>query len=260
MRSRNAVVVRAAFSELYVDRYLFLATQNLHPREDHDRLFKDALAAFVLHCAIRPHDELIAWTLHFEEPLLNIFLAADTEEKAVTGRIFTEDVRVMGANHLYADVVRGTEPTRRSAIPFAGADPFRAAEAFYLQSEQRPARFFAVGEEEFAMVCFHPDCDQAWFDALDVATVRDFPVNEPLGLLERRRYGWHCGCNQRRILKVLTPAMRADPEGLFGGELQVEVRCPRCAARYVVTRAELTAFVAGAGAGPVPPAVPPARA
>lgn len=243
VRSRNAVVIRASFTELFVDYYLHLAAHHVHPPEQHDQKFKDALAAFVLHCAARPRNELIAWTLHFEESKLNIFLVSDTEDEAVAGRLFADNVREMQANHLYSDVVVGRKPTHRSMITFAGEDAFRAAEAFYLQSEQRPARFFTSAPEEFVMVCSHPDCDTAWFDALTPETLRDLDKTETLALLERRRYRWHCGCNQQKILGVLAPAMRKDPAGLFGEENSLQVNCPRCAARHIITREAMEAYI-----------------
>jgi len=64
--------------------------------------------------------------------------------------------------------------------------------------------------------------------------------------MERRIQRWHCGCNQLRMLQVLAPAMKQDPDGLFGGEPKIEVRCPRCGARYAVTRETLEAFLAEA--------------
>ena len=38
--------------------------------------------------------------------------------------------------------------------------------------------------------------------------------------------------------------MRSDAAELFGGEEKIEIRCPRCAARYTVTREAMEAFVA----------------
>ena len=244
VRSRNAVVIRATLSELYVDYFLHLAAHQLKPATAHIALFKDALAAFVLHCTARPRYEMIAWTVHFEDPPVNLFLTADTEEEAVAGRILADNVREMGGNHLYADVVDHNKPPRRSAVPFEGADSFRAAEAFYLQSEQRPSKFFATAPEEYAMVCSHPDCDTAWFESLTADTLRTIDQTETLSLLERRRYAWRCGCNQQKILRVLAPIMRKDPAELFRDEPSVQISCPRCAAKHIVTREAMEAYLA----------------
>lgn len=245
VRHRNALMVRADFGELFVDYYLHLGAQQLKPAPEHDAMFKRALAAFVLHCASRPRPELIAWTINFQEPRVNLFLTADNETGAVTGRVFEENVRELPENIFYADVVRGRQPQRRSAVNFTGADPLGAVERFYAQSEQRGARYFELGEEEFALLTEHPDCDLTWFRALDAAQVRALDTTETLASLERRTYRWHCGCNQQRLLEVLAPTMRQSPEALFGDDEKIEIRCPRCAARYAVTREAMEAFIAG---------------
>jgi molecular chaperone Hsp33 len=153
-------------------------------------------------------------------------------------------VREFPENIFYADVVRGREPTRRSTINFTGSDPLVALEKFYDQSEQRIARFFQLGEEEFAVVIEHPDCDKAWLAALTVEQVKALETTETINLLETRLVRWFCGCNQARMLEVLAPVMRADPVELFGEHEKIEIRCPRCAARYTITREAMEAKVA----------------
>ncbi|HWA84907.1 MAG TPA: Hsp33 family molecular chaperone HslO [Opitutus sp.] len=245
VRSRNVLLARAEFGELFVDYYLHLGTHEIRPGTAADDMFKRALAAFVLHCASRPRNELAAWTINFQEPRVNLFLTADNGTGAVVGRVFEENVRAMPENIFYADVVRGREPKRRSAVNFSGGDPIAAVETFYAQSEQRGARFFQLGEEEWVLATEHPDCDVAWFRALTSDAVRKLGETETLVPMERRVYRWHCGCNQERMLEVLAPAMKQDPEGLFGEDEKIEIRCPRCAARYAITREAMEAFVAG---------------
>lgn len=244
VRSRNALVARAEFGDLFVDYYLHLGAHGLRPATVADEMFKRALAAFVLHCASRPRNELVAWTINFQEPLLNLFLTADNETGAVTGRVFDENVKRMEENIFYSDVVKLRQPKRRSAVNFSGADPVAAAERFYEQSEQRGARYFQLAEEEWALLTEHPDCDLQWFRGLTTERVRALDTEETLAPIERRVYRWHCGCNQQRMLEVLAPVMRQDPEGLFGDDEKLEMRCPRCAARYTITREALEAFVA----------------
>ncbi len=244
VRGRHALVARADFGELFVDYYLHLAEHGLRPDAAHDAMFKRALAGLVLHQASRPWNEMTAWTVNFQAPLVNLFLTSDNETGAVTGRIFVENVKELPENLFYADVVRGRQPVRRSVVPFAGDDPLTGAEQLYVRSEQRGARFFQLGEEDFALVTEHPDCDLPWFAALTTGQVRELDQNETMAPMERRLYRWHCGCNHQRMLEVLAPVMRSDAEGLFGGDPKVEIRCPRCAARHTVTREALEAFVA----------------
>ena len=247
VRSRNVLLSTADFAELYVDYYLHLADQQFRPAAAHDIVFKRALAAFVLHAATRPWNELTAWTLNFQEPLLNVFLTGDNETGAVTGRIFDENVRVLPENLFYADVVCGDQPKRRSTVAFAGADPFAALETFYRQSEQRIARSFAVGDESFVLAVEHPDCDVAWLRGLTDVRLATLEATETVVLMERRIQRWHCGCNQPRMLQVLAPAFRSDPEDLFGDGETLEIRCPRCGARHAVTREAMEAYVSGSG-------------
>jgi hypothetical protein len=255
VRQRNALVARAELGDLYVDYYLHLAQQRIHLSPEHDALFKRALAAFLLHCASRPWNEHIAWTINFQAPRVNIFLVGDNESGAITGRVFTENVREMSENLFYADVVRGAGAKRRSAVAFTGDDPLTAAEKFYSQSEQRLARYFQMGEEDFALVCEHPDCDLPWLRQLTVPQVQALESAESVALMERRIYRWHCGCNQLRMMEVLAPPMREDPDALFGSEPKLEIRCPRCGARHVITREAMEGYVAG-DLGTAPPAGP----
>lgn len=244
VRERNALLARASFSDLYVDYYLHLGAQQMKPAPEADAMFKRALAAFALHSASRPWNEFTAWTINFQQPLVNLFLTGDNERGAITGRVFDENVKELPENIFYSDVVRGREPKRRSAVSFEGGDPIAAAEKFYAQSEQRAARYFQIGEEEFAMVTELPDCDLAWLHALTAEQVKDFDKTEVLGPMERRIYRWHCGCNQQRMMEVLAPTMRQEPAELFGGDEKLEIRCPRCGARHAITRESMEAFVA----------------
>ena len=247
VRERNALVARADFGELFVDYYLHLSANQIKVTPEHDAMFKRALAAFTLHSASRPWNELTAWTINFQQPLVNLFLTGDNGTGAVTGRVFDDNVKEGPENLFFADVVRGDQPKRRSAVTFPGADPIPAVEAFYACSEQRGARYLQLVEEELALVTEHPDCDLPWFRSLTPDRVRELDKSETLVLMEQRIYRWHCGCNQDRMMEVLTPTMKQDPEALFGDEEKLEIRCPRCGARHTITREALEAFVARAG-------------
>ncbi len=243
VRERNALLAQADFGELFVDYYLHLADNGIKVAPEHDAMFKRALAGFVLHCASRPWNEMTAWTINFQEPLVNLFLTGDNETGGVAGRVFDKNVKVMPENLFFADVVRGRAEKRRSSVSFDGKDALIAVEAFYAQSEQRGARYFQLGEESFAMVSEHPDCDMDWFKHLTTEAVAQLHETESTNLLEKRIQRWDCGCNQQRMLQVLAPAYQDDGAELFGEDQKIEIRCPRCSARHTVTREALEAFV-----------------
>jgi molecular chaperone Hsp33 len=248
IRHRNALLVRGELSPLFTDYYLHLADHKLRYTPEQDTIFKDALAAFALHAAARPLQEHIAWTLNFQEPRLNVFLAADNEDCTLTGRLFTENVRAAAQNTFYCDIVprRGAE-TRRSVVNFFGADTFAAVTDYHARSEQRPVRYFHLADDDYAMLVSHPDCDLAWLAGLDGTGVRELAKAETLTRIDRRLYRWHCGCTQQKILGAIAPAFRADPAGVFGDHESIRVECPRCAAGHVLTREAMEAYLAQSG-------------
>lgn len=246
VRGRNALVARGEFTELYVDFYLHLAAIDSRPDPLIGEMFKETLAALTLHCASRPRNETSAWTIHFEDPLLNLFLAGNNTAGSVVGSIHTDNVKQGTENLFFADIVRGRQEPRRSVVNFEGSNPFRAVEQFHRQSEQRLARILQFEDEDYALVSAQPDCDGAWLESLTPEVLRELDGREELSLLETRNYRWACGCDEKRILTLLRPSMQTDPESLFEGEEVIRVSCPRCGARYAVTRETLEAFVATA--------------
>ena len=245
IRHRNVLLVQADLGPLFTDYYLHLADHRLRYTPEQDTIFKRALAAFALHCASRPQGEHLAWTMNFQQPLLNLFLTGDNEDNTMAGRLFTENVREAGQNIFYSDIIarRGAQP-RRSIVNFDGTDALGVVEKYYAASEQRLARFFDPGEDVYALLVSHPDCDEHWLRALDPAGLRNLAERETLVGLERRNYQWRCGCSYPKILGTIATAAQEDMAGIFGEEESVHVACPRCAAQYVITREALEAYFA----------------
>ena len=113
VRDRHALLARVDLGELFVDYYLHLSTHQIKVAPEHDAMFKRALAGFVLHCASRPWNEYIAWTINFQAPLVNLFLTADNGTGAITGRVFDENVKE-GPQSLFT-------PTSCGAVSPSGA-------------------------------------------------------------------------------------------------------------------------------------------
>ena len=245
VRHRNALLVRGDLGPLFVDYFLHLAEHGLKYSSEQACIFRDSVAAFALHCASRPQGEHIAWTINFQSPQLNVFLAGDNEDHCITGRLFTENVRTAAHNIFYSDVMarRGAEK-RRSVVNFDEPDAFHAAETYYATSEQRLARYFDLGEDRYALLISHPDCDEAWLKSAALSTVRTLAETETLARIERRLVQWRCGCSQAKILDTLAAAARPDMDGFFGADESVRVQCPRCAATHVITREAMEAVLA----------------
>ncbi|HEY4300088.1 MAG TPA: Hsp33 family molecular chaperone HslO [Candidatus Didemnitutus sp.] len=245
VRNRNALLMRGDLGTLFVDYMLHVADNRLNYSEEAGRILKEGLAAFVLHCASRPRMEHIAWTLNLQKPLLNLFLAGDNEDGLVTGRVFTEEVRRGDDNLFYSDIVaRRGEPARRSIVKFEGAAMFAAAEAYYAGSEQRLARYFELGGDDFALLISHPDCDLEWLRRATAATVHELQEQETVTLIERRKYHWECGCTQEKIMRVVAQACNGDARAMFADEETLRAQCPRCGAVHTITREAMEAFLA----------------
>ncbi len=236
VRHRNALLLRGDFTPIFTDYYLHLMDQGLRNPPELDHMLKEALAMITLHLTARPWAETIAWTANLRAPRINLFVTGGSVEEAVTGRIFTEDVREPDRNYFYSQTTTDAarEP-RRSTLEVDGRDPLEWISRYYEQSEQRPARAFRLPDDCYALVAAQPDCDLEWLAALDVDAVASIQENEETGALENRRFRFSCGCSLEKILPVLS-GWRERPDELFHGEDVITIQCPRCAAKFQVTR------------------------
>jgi molecular chaperone Hsp33 len=236
VRHRNALVLRGQFTPIYTDYYLHLMQHGIHHAAELDQMLKDSLAMLTLHLVARPWAENTAWTVNLRAPRVNLFVTGGSLDEAVTGRIFTEDVREPDRNFFYSQTTskKSSEP-RMSTLEVDGKDPVRWISRFHDQSEQRPARAFRLEEENFALVAAQPGCDMAWFAALDEDAVAGIDATAETKLLETRRFRFHCGCTLDKILPVLG-GWKERLDELFEDSDFIKIQCPRCAARYRVTR------------------------
>jgi molecular chaperone Hsp33 len=202
-------------------------------------MLKDAMTVLVLHLVARPWAETIAWTCNLRAPRINLFITGGSTEESIAGRIFTEDIREPDRNFLYSQTTSPhlSEP-RMTTLEIEGKDPFAWISQYYEQSEQRPARAFRLEDENFALVAAQPDCDMAWLEALDEDAVSKIDSTEETKLLETRRFHFECGCTLEKILPILG-GWKNRQDDLFGKADEISIQCPRCAAKYGVTRGML---------------------
>jgi molecular chaperone Hsp33 len=199
-------------------------------------MLKDALAVPVLHLTARPWAETTAWTASLRAPRVNLFVTGCSTDQAITGRIFTEDIREPDRNFLYSQTTTAKQPEpQTSTLEVTGKDPFSWISQFYQKSEQRPARAFRLEDENFALVAAQPDCDLDWLEQLDDSAVADIDSHEETSLLETRYFRFECGCTLDRILPVLA-GWKDRLDELFGDADTIRIQCPRCAAGYSVSR------------------------
>lgn len=235
LRDRNALLVSGDFEPVFVDCYLHFGAAGVVLRDGTDETLKSALAVVALCASTRPRQETLAWTLHFEEQTLNVFVAAENATGHLVGRVFARNVRSVGGDMLHAETAGGTGERRRSSLPFTGG-VLGAAEQFYERSEQRPGRFFALGGDVFAALLAQPDCDTVWLGAVGAEEIAALTTNEELRPIEVRRYSFCCGCTPRKIAAAIGGALRGQLEEIFGAERHINVDCPRCGLRHELPR------------------------
>ena len=236
VRHRNALLLRGQFTPIYTDYYLHYMQHGIRPAAELDQMLKDTLALLTLHLVARPWSESIAWTANLRAPRINLFVTGGSFDEAVTGRIFTEDVREPDRNFFYAQTTTVENATpRTSTLEIEGKDPILWISQYYEQSEQRPARAFRLEDENFAIIAAQPDCDLEWLASLDEAAVAKITATEETTLLETRRFRFHCGCTLDKILPILG-GWKDRLDDLFGDAASISIQCPRCAAKYEVTR------------------------
>lgn len=236
VRHRNCLLLRGQFTGIYTDHYLHLMENGIRYSADLDAMLKDALAMLVLHLTARPWNETIAWTANLRAPRINLFVTGSSNERHITGRVFTEDIREPDRNFFYSQTTtpHSNEP-RLSTMEVEGRDPVAWVSQFYCQSEQRPARAFRLDNENFALITAQPDADYEWLAGLATQQVAAIDTTEETSLLETRFFRFRCGCTLERILPVLG-SWRDRPDDLFHDADTITVQCPRCAASYVITR------------------------
>lgn len=198
-------------------------------------MMRQGIGGLVLHLANRPATESVGWTIHVREPATNLFLAGDAGETNVTGRVYTEGVKEAEDSRVYVQVSREGRPPTQSMVDVEGVDVLSMFEQYYARSEQLPARFFEVTDQEFVMVLALPEADDKW--------VLGLSREEALALLDRdlkplgeETYRFQCGCTSERMLEVVRGLFAEKPDDLFREDDGVEVFCPRCGRRWWVDR------------------------
>jgi len=236
VRHRNALWIRADFSNLFTDYYLHLMDHGIRHKQELDTLLKEQLAMLSLYLVTRPWAETTAWTVNLHQPRLNLFVAGGTTQESITGRIFTEDVREVERSLFYAQTTsQHMREPRLSTMEMETNEPLRWFEQFYQQSEQRPGRAFHMGDDVFHVVVAQPDCDLEWLASLTDEDLAKLDETEETSLMEVRRLRFHCGCSMEKLLPMLS-AWKDRLEVIFEEDEEIRVHCPRCAAVYTVSR------------------------
>ena len=234
VRHRNCLMLKGKFAPIFTDYYLNLMQHGIKSVAEVDVLLKELLAFFTLHLVARPWAERHAWTVALRKPHCNLFVTGYSVEEQVVGRFFINNVKESDKDILFAQFYPDQGDSRTSAIPLHSERPADWVEQYYKQSEQRSARCFELADEEFVLLVAQPDADEEWLASLSSAQVALMEEQEQTKLLETRKFRFYCGCTLEKVLPVLA-SWKNKPQELFGDDSEIEITCPRCAARYTVT-------------------------
>lgn len=249
LRSRNVIEVLADLRSILgaCDAHL----KSLGPVKDAPASFlRESLAALALHCATRPADETVAWSVRQGGRGFAVSLAGTNSEGAVVGRLQAPASSPDSIDLFVSDVsdpIHAVVP-RRSIVEIpSDCSAFAAVERFYRTSEQRAVRFLSPGEGRYVMLLSHAGCDESWLTQVTAATLPVELSPSHTERLEDRSVRWHCGCSRGKVMATLAPAARRDLNGLLGDEEEIQVECPRCSLAYHVTRADLEGLLGSGG-------------
>jgi molecular chaperone Hsp33 len=244
VRTRNVLLIDGDLGPLLTEYRRHAEMNGIELEGQVAEMFLDGLAIFALHCASKPRRQHFAWTLSFQDPRANFFYAADTSDGTVTGRFFTENVAEQEENSFWQEFADGKGNNFRSYVTFPGNTIFSAVEHYYLQSEQRPARFFKLSPSRYVILAAHPDWDENWFYGVRDEELFTLSDKETIAGIETRPIFFYCGCSEQKLMSLLAGVFLEKPEDLFEGTDILTANCPRCGARYRITREALEAYCA----------------
>ncbi len=244
VRHRNCLLLHADFSAIYVGHYLRLMQNGQKHTETQDGIFKSLLAYFTLHLVSRPWSEYHAWTLNLCDPIVaNIFVSGSSLTEDVVGRTFVDDIKEPKNNLLFAqNILRARDP-QTSIINLNGTSIEHWVEEYYYQSEQRMARCFYLGGDNYALISAEPGADHDWLESLTADYINEMLSEnnkEETKLLETRRFTFRCGCTVEKIIPALR-TLKHDFADLLAKDGKIDVSCPRCGATHIITSAMLDA-------------------
>ncbi len=232
----DLLVVRADFESLFAGYLDHVRRWEKEPDPLGQTFMRQGLGASVLHLSCRPPGENVGWTIHVQKPPTNLFLTGDTTENIITGRLYTEHVKVDDqGSRMFVQMSRAGSVPMQSTVGVEGLDILQFFEQYYRQSEQTPARIFEVTDTEYVMLQALPEADDEWLDSLD----RDQAIGvaeDELTELDVLTFRYECGCSPNRMVGVMRELFREKPEELFRGEGGVEISCPRCGRRWWIDR------------------------
>jgi molecular chaperone Hsp33 len=236
---RDLLLVVGDPRPLHRDLELHLLSLGIRHDDATMDLLKDGLSALALYQTSRPRFQSFGWTINLQKPPRNLFFTGSPGEGTVVGRAFLENVERAPSDRFYAQTVWPHGESRTSAVEMQAADVFIMVEEFGRKSDQLPLRLFRGDEGRVALLLAFPDAPREWFMLAQAEEVFALEREGGMKLVNEHEVVFRCGCDARRIAQVLGSIYRERPEELFEDDPTLEAECPRCGAKYQISREDL---------------------
>jgi hypothetical protein len=240
-RKHDVLVTLADAAPLHQDLELHLLSIGISHDPRIKSLLQDGLAAMALYLVARPRFDHFGWTIQLKEPLLSLFFAGSAKDHTVVGRAFLEGVKSTETNRLFVQTSRPFGDLQTSSVDVEGDDIFSIVEQYCEKSDQQDVRLFRGEDHKVALVTAFHDADCDWFRDVRGEEVFDLHRDEDVNLIAEKEISFRCGCDRKRITRLVVDIYKGFPEDLFQGETAVEAECPRCGTQHQVTREDFDA-------------------
>ena len=236
-RERELIIARAQVGGLFAAYEQHVETWGLPIDPLRLVMMRQALGGVALHLSCRPLDETSAFTFNFVEPPTNIFVAGNSGEEVVTGRVWNDDVDTSQGSRLFVQTNRKYAKSFTSVIDTQGLDLLLILEDYAARSVQAPIRLFEIEDDEYLMVASLPKEDREWFFEID----RDEALRlyDEARDLDEKTFRFYCGCDPARMRKAITTMFGNRLDELFEGDPSVDISCPRCGRGWTVRREDV---------------------
>ena len=233
----NLLVVLGDFPEVVVSKKLYEERHGISEVAGDEReTLERIMAAACLAAVSLAQRESWGWTLTLPDSPHGFFCGVEPEGM-ICGTV-KEAPRERGSVHLHRQKAGG--PLMESHYAPDSEDPVAAVQRYFEQVEQIRTR-----------MALDPDGSGVLVQALpegDLDRVADLADQEMIGLCRQKAQDgeftplqevlmfYECRCDDKMILDMITTLPDAAREELWGDEKELNIECPRCARKYVLTR------------------------
>ena len=233
----NLLVVLGDFPEVVVSKKLYEERHGISEVAGDEReTLERIMAAACLAATSLAQRESWGWTLTLPDSPHGFFCGVEPEGM-ICGTV-KEAPRERGSVHLHRQKADG--PLMESHYAPESEDPVAAVQRYFEQVEQIRTRMALDPDGSGVLVQALPEGDfDSVVDLADremISLCRQKAQDGDFTPLQEVLMFYECRCDDKMILDMITTLPDAAREELWGDEKELNIECPRCARKYVLTR------------------------